>query len=675
VPPARLNLKLPVELERIIDRAIEKDRGLRYQTAAELRAELKRLKRDTESGRSTAFAMPAAVPKPVRTNWSRLGLLVGSLVLILVALGFAWYKWRNASSVRLTEPTERQLTTNPPEDWVRTAAISPDGKYMAYVDQSGLLLRSIDSGEIHAIPLDFSAAGIGDMKWFPEGGKLLVTREGPEMGSIWAFTLFGQVKSQMLREAAEFPAISPDGKSMAFIGGPLWTAEEVWVSGISGEAPRKLAPAEVDQELNHPVWSPDGHWIAYWERRKDISNSFDTSIEIRPAAGGPAKTLVSESSLPKSSTLDFWDGAIWLPDWRVVYAVSESSELHSAHTNNSLWQVRIDPNNGQPFEKPQRLFQWGDFEPSDMTITADGKTLAFVKTRSNQDVYIGELDQAGTTLRAPGRFTLDTHNSRREAWTPDSRSIFFSSDRNGKSELFRQGLNDRVPERIVSSGAGDIYGATLSPDGVWILYGESVRTEGKAPPSSLRVMRQPATGGPPETVLELPYSDGERFSCPRKVGQPCVLGQIEGKNLVFYTLDPVHGKGELLNKIEIDTGFNDWQVSPDGSQLAVVDDLSHKNRIEVLNLSNKVWREIAVEAGWGDNQTIAWAADGKSFFVTTWLPESWNLVHVTLSGKVQRLLSNPNRQFMFRPLPSPDGKHLAFQAQTFDSNVWLLQNF
>jgi dipeptidyl aminopeptidase/acylaminoacyl peptidase len=173
----------------------------------------------------------------------------------------------------------------------------------------------------------------------------------------------------------------------------------------------------------------------------------------------------------------------------------------------------------------------------------------------------------------------------------------------------------------------------------------------------------------------LPYSDADHFSCPRKAGHPCVFGQVEGKNLVFYTLDPLHGKGELLNLIETDTtSFYDWQVSPDGSQLALVAP-DHKNRIEVLNLSNRVWQEIAVEAGSGDNQTIAWAADGKGFFVSTWLPESWNLVHVTLSGKVQRLLSNPNRQFMFRPLPSPDGKHLAFQAQTFDSNVWLLQNF
>jgi Tol biopolymer transport system component len=72
---------------------------------------------------------------------------------------------------------------------------------------------------------------------------------------------------------------------------------------------------------------------------------------------------------------------------------------------------------------------------------------------------------------------------------------------------------------------------------------------------------------------------------------------------------------------------------------------------------------------------VAWTADGKGLFLTTWLPQSFNLIHVTLSGKVQPVLNNTHRQFMIDPRPSPDGKHLAFQTQTWDSNVWLMENF
>jgi Tol biopolymer transport system component len=171
------------------------------------------------------------------------------------------------------------------------------------------------------------------------------------------------------------------------------------------------------------------------------------------------------------------------------------------------------------------------------------------------------------------------------------------------------------------------------------------------------------------------------FSCPQKPGNPCVLEDWEGKSFRFYTFDPVRGKGDPLGKIELGVnGIGSWGVSPDGSQLAVVDpnaDPGHKDRIEILSLSksDRVWHEIAVEPGWGEYQSVAWAADGKGFFLTTFLPASFNLVHVTLSGKVKLLLNNTHRQWMTRPRPSPDGKYLAFQAQTWDSNVWLLENF
>jgi hypothetical protein len=57
------------------------------------------------------------------------------------------------------------------------------------------------------------------------------------------------------------------------------------------------------------------------------------------------------------------------------------------------------------------------------------------------------------------------------------------------------------------------------------------------------------------------------------------------------------------------------------------------------------------------------------------LPDSFDLLHVTLAGKVKLLVRNRHRQWMVNPLPSPDGKYLAFQAQTWDSNVWMLEGF
>jgi Tol biopolymer transport system component len=352
---------------------------------------------------------------------------------------------------------------NPQEDWVFAAAISPDGKYVAYVDQTGLLVRSIDSGETRPIslPADFSARQIWEIRWFPEGGKLLITR-GPsasEGTSIWTVAVLGEASPKRLRQEASSPALSPDGKSMVFLNGSLLKPKEIWVSGVNGEAPRKLVSAEDGQSFESPGWSPDSHWIAYLRSKIEGRSRSATSIEIRPATGDSSKTLVSEASLPASNTLEDctpWGCLCWMPNWNLVYTTREHSQTISGSSNYSLWQLHVTPDQNPASETSRRIVQWADFQPWNLTADANGKTLAFIKYRINQDVYIGELDPSSGALKTPRRFTLDNHDSYPEAGMPDSQSLLFVSNRNGKSELFKQGLNDSLAERIVSGAAGGL---------------------------------------------------------------------------------------------------------------------------------------------------------------------------------------------------------------------------
>ena len=275
------------------------------------------------------------------------------------------------------------------------------------------------------------------------------------------------------------------------------------------------------------------------------------------------------------------------------------------------------------------------------------------------------------------RFTLDNRGIRSlDSWTLDSQAILFSSYRNGKGEVFRQGLNESVGETVLQS-SGDNYNAGLSSDGSWMLYVESTRGTPGAARSPLRLMRRPAAGGSPEMVLEeSPGTSLVGYWCPLKPGSQCVLAQKEGKDFIFYSLDPVRGKGEQLGKIEASAGVPVWSVSPDGSRLTLVrGEDRYKGRIDVLTFRDHAWREVPVEPEWGSLQYIAWAADGNGFFVTSVLPDWFNLLHVTLTGKVKPQLRNAQRQWMINPLPSPNGKYLAFQAETEDSNVWMLEGF
>jgi hypothetical protein len=313
-----------------------------------------------------------------------------------------------------------------------------------------------------------------------------------------------------------------------------------------------------------------------------------------------------------------------------------------------------------------------------LTTTADGKTLAFMKLRGSQDVYVGELDSGLGSLRNARRLTLDNHDSFPNAWMPDGRSLLIASNRNGQVELFRQGVSGGVAERILASAGNELGTQSgLSPDGSWILYWEYVRTGDKARPGKARLMRQPVGGGPPEMTLEEAYSeDGELwFSCAERAGELCVMNGWDGNELVFYALGPVGGKGEELGRIDVDRNWMvGWSVSPDGSQIAVVDH-SHKDRIEIYDAARRAWREIIVEPGWGDFHSVVWAPQGKGFFVDAFLPTSFNLIHVTTRGKVQVLSSNARTAYMTRPRPSRDGKYLAYQEEREDGNVWLLKHF
>ncbi len=147
-PPTRLNSSLPAELERIISKALEKDRKLRYQSANELLADLKRLKRDTDSA-ELRLEIQTATARPRHQR----ALVVAAIVISVLAVGFGLWQWSVPSRPEARVLLQRSVTANPPENPVYAAAISPDGKYLAYADLTGVFVRLLATGETHSLPL------------------------------------------------------------------------------------------------------------------------------------------------------------------------------------------------------------------------------------------------------------------------------------------------------------------------------------------------------------------------------------------------------------------------------------------------------------------------------------------------------------------------------------------
>ncbi|MFZ0200047.1 MAG: hypothetical protein WB523_08140 [Candidatus Sulfotelmatobacter sp.] len=141
----------------MINKCLEKDRALRYQTAADLRADLHRLKRDTQSSKIAAVSgsVPVAVPQPSKSRkWPVMAAVVvaGAMIAVL-ADGYltGWFTKRQPYTQAELKP--RQLTANSSEDPVAVTSVSPDGKYLLYADLEGLHLRLLGTGETQSLPI------------------------------------------------------------------------------------------------------------------------------------------------------------------------------------------------------------------------------------------------------------------------------------------------------------------------------------------------------------------------------------------------------------------------------------------------------------------------------------------------------------------------------------------
>jgi Tol biopolymer transport system component len=287
------------------------------------------------------------------------------------------------------------------------------------------------------------------------------------------------------------------------------------------------------------------------------------------------------------------------------------------------------------------------------------------KVEYQSDVYISELEAGGRRLKSRRRLTLDDRNDSPSAWTPDSKTVLFWSDRNGTLDIFRQAIDEDSAEPI-ATGPEIKRWPVVSPDGSWILYISSSVWSGPA-----RIMRVPTLGGPSEVVLE--DRDIGQLACAQPPSSLCVFSVTtpERKQVVWSAFDDVRGRDRELARVDLSKPFFSWALSPDGSRLAFAQHDDHEGRIQLIPLAGGEPRQFAVK-GYTNLSSVFWAADGKGLFVDTVggvlrAP----FLYVDLQGNAYVL----TKHFTEWGVPSPNGRYLAENSLIEQSNLWLLENF
>jgi len=659
--PRNLNSQIPVELEQIIAKAIEKDRDVRYQHASDIRADLKRLKRDSESGRVPSSTLMNGRFKFPRWVWAfaPILLLIGAVVLL---------RWFSVpQQARRTEIKQRRLTANARESQVDSPVISRDGKYLAFSDDAGIHVKLLATGEVQSIAPPEALLPGGSWtpaSWFPDSTRLVANLMQSGSGSIWTISLVGG-KPRRLRQKGWAWSVSRDGSTIAFTSPAIpdvaWAGmggNEIWLMGANGEQPRRFLTADENTHFTKVVWQPDGDQLAYLAWRYSPPNRSETSIETRTLEASKSNIVMRD---PAGGIEDF----AYLAGGRILYCRPRGYFFDNGY---DLWEISTDKASGLPLGGPIRLTSWPRINLSSLSATGDGAHVVALEAGFESQVYVADLEAGGTRLKSEPRRVIDEESTDfATAWTADSQAILLASDLNGSWDIYKQRLGGKNRE-LLSTGPGFKMAPQLSPDGKWILY--TAWSEDASMPGGIQVLRIPESGGAPQLLHEGPGTPYP--SCSHAL---CVWGEpsADGKRFLFFEMDPINGKGRQLAVID-----GPWRtfpqvfvISPDGTQIA----WAVRDSIRLLSLKNGKTSDIPYK-----RQLplffLHWAVDGTSIFAGTYsvVGHSAELLRIDLQGNAQSLWRTTYPAIW--GMPSPDGRHLVIEAYgPQDRNAWMLENF
>jgi len=626
VAPRALNPALSAELERIVSKALEKDPEHRYQSAADLAADLKRLHQGMW-GAAPPSESPAAAGRRLRLR------AAGFLVLIAIG-GYAAF-----SLLRSRPPAFERFTIEKLAGNGSTVAddISRDGKYLLNIarDKHGaqsVWIRNLGSKSDTQVIAEAPGVSYAALSFSPDGNHIYVTRrEGQDpVLSLYRLPLFGGALTRVVRDIDTKISFAPDGQSFAYAVGnnPEPGKYRLVISSADGAQQRTLLTKPMPMPMS-VAWSPDGkHIVCSWP----------------PAAPNGELTVVDVATRDEQSLFpsQSWSiaRAAWLPDGNglIVLAGNGSNGQQIGYVGVRDRQLRRITNDTSNY--------------AGLALSGDGGVLLTNAGTYIADIYLADPDGSRIrqlTAREPiesfawspngrlvtgvgGALTLiDPASGARSTLLSDQHrkviaakacrdGVFVFSGWAGESGLMLW-VFDRNGVRQLTNGERDVVQA-CSPDARWAYF---YRRRGNED----IVMRVPLTGGEPVAVSNLPKASDTVDLSP------------DGRLIALGTLPPGGQRKAVLALVDVEGRVAPRWLAPR------------------QNLSGAL---------------IRFTPDGKAVAFTHHEATADNVWAQPLDGSPAKQLTHFPAEFIREFAWSPDGRQLALSRGHWDFDIVLLRD-
>ena len=652
VDPVRLNTAVPAELAQVIHKGMEKDRDLRYQSAAELRADLKRLKRDTSSGRvslgsgshrdlpvsgSNATAPAPSGSTAIAVPLAKRGLWKPILAAAIVALAIAAFgAYRFISRPRAFNLQDMQIAKLTDSGKASTVAISPDGREVVYVlvdgEKQSLWVRNVPTKSDVQVLAPDSVFFYG-LNFSPDGNYIYFQRadNAADSGDLFIMPVLGGTPRELIRAVNTPISFSPDGKQFSFLRQGASGNVEVRIANADGSADRLLATLPPGPFCYGATWSPDGKTIAASAVQVAKQIKWVLSV-IRLADGHVSELFSSSSELGRP---------VWTPDGDSMLV---SIDVPQSNVTQ-LWIISYPGGERRRFTN-----DLADYAVQ-VDITHDGKTLAAIQETRVSHIWIlpqgqtaqakqitsGQAQDLHVTSGPNGKVLVRTHGtdlilmnsdgSQSTPLVPDTRNVGSFSICADRYVLF-----DSLPESRVSVWRAEADGSNktklvddavfpdCSQDGNWFVYATALGT---------KFFRLPAEGGTP-TEIAVPHQNGEP--------------QI--------------------------------RISPDGNWIAYLYEEARpaaKEQIAIIPAAGGT--PVHLFPLPEDTNRFHWSPDGKGVQFVLTHDGAANIWEQPVTGAARRQITNFTSGHIFDFDWSRDGKQLFLARGEINSDVILISNF